>query len=121
MPLGWRLWVAVLIAVNAVAPLFFLDRPEARWTLAAITFAGWVMALLTAWRGFTRLLGAGHAPWLILVPWLVSRWPEAPLDTPFGLWLRIVVAINAASLILDAADVVRYLAGDRAETVELDP
>ena len=119
MPLGWRLWVGLLVAVNAVAPLFFLDRPEARLTLVAIVVAALVMSLLAAWRGFTRLLGAGHAPWFFLLPWIVSRWETAPLDEPFGLWLRVLVAINALSLVIDVTDVARYAAGERAETVDL--
>ena len=121
MPLGWRLWVGVLIAVNVVPPLFVLDRVEARWTLVAITVAGLLMSLLTAWRGFGRLLGLGHAPWLLLLPWIVSRWPEWPADEPFGLWLRLLVAVNATSLVFDVADVARYLAGERRPTIEFDP
>lgn len=119
MPLGRRLWVGLLVVVNVLPPLFFLGRIEARWTLAAIALAGLLMALLTAWRGFTRLLGAGHAPWLALLPWIVSRWPEAPIDEPFGLWLRVLVAINTTSLVFDVADVIRYAAGERGETVDL--
>lgn len=121
MPLGWRLWVGLLIAVNVVPPLFFLDRIEARLTLAAIILAGFLMAFLTAWRGFTRLLGAGHVAWLALLPWIVSRWPHAPADEPFGLWLRALVIINAVSLVFDVSDVARYLAGARGQTIELDP
>ncbi len=36
---------------------------------------------------------------------------------PFGLWLRVVIALDAASLAIDAVDVVRFFAGDRWETV----
>ena len=120
MPLGWRLWVALLVAVNVVPPLFFLDRIEARLTLIAMVVAALLMSLLTAWHGFTRLLGAGHAPWLLLLPWIVTRWPMAPVDEPFGFWLRVLVAINATSLAFDLTDLARYAAGDRKETVDLD-
>ena len=119
MPLGWRLWVALLVAVNVLPPLFFVPRLEAWATLGAIALAAVLMAAITAARGFTRLLGAGHAPWLVLLPWIVSRWPLAPADEPFGLWLRALVAINAASLVFDLADVARYAAGERGETVDL--
>jgi hypothetical protein len=33
----------------------------------------------------------------------------------FGLWIRGVMLVNAESLVIDIADVVRYAAGDRRE------
>jgi hypothetical protein len=36
----------------------------------------------------------------------------------FGIWVRALMMLNAVSLVIDAADVIRYVAGDRAETVK---
>jgi hypothetical protein len=61
MPVPWRLWLLVLVALNALAPIFVLPRVEAVATLGALVFSMGLMTLLTHWSGFSRLLGLGHA------------------------------------------------------------
>ena len=41
-----------------------------------------------------------------------------PPNDAFGLWLRAVMVLNATSLVIDTVDVVRFLVGERAETVD---
>ncbi len=118
MPIHWQLWLMLLVAANMITPLFFLDRIEARVVLGAVLLGMMLMVLLTAWSGFTRLLGLGHIFWIPLLIFLAMRLEQIPTGDFFGLWIRTLIGLNAASLILDAADVVRYLAGDRAETVK---
>ncbi len=117
MPPLWRLWLGMLIGANLVAPLFFLDRVEARVTIAALLISMTLMTALTARFGFSRILGLGHVAWLPLLAFLIGRVTEVPASTGFGLWLRTVIVLDAISLVLDAVDVVRFLRGDRAETV----
>jgi len=119
LPLGVKLWMLVLGVVNLLAPLWFFDRLEALFTLAAMFAAMILMNLLTGLQGFTRLLGLGHAPWIPLVAWLATRLPEFPPEEPFGLWLRAVVVFNTVSLVLDGRDVFRYWQGERDEMVEI--
>ena len=119
MPVPWRLWLLVLVALNAVAPMFFLPRVEAVATLGAMVVSMGLMTLLTHWSGFSRLLGLGHVAWVPLLLFLWTRLGSAPADEPFGLWIRGVIALNAISLLLDASDVIRWLAGERNETVEI--
>jgi len=66
--------------------------------------------------GFVRLLGAGHALWLFVLPWLAFRWLDLPPDASgwFKVWLGWVIVTNAISLVLDARDSAAFLAGDRA-------
>ena len=74
-----------------------------------------LMTGITAVAGFTRLLGLGHVLW---IPQLVFLWgglADHPAGTAVGLWLRVVIAINAVSLLVDGMDVTRYLSGDRRE------
>ena len=59
----------------------------------------------------------GHLAWLPLLAFLVDRVTEVPATTGFGLWLRSVIVLDAISLVLDTVDVVRFLRGDRDETV----
>lgn len=107
-------WVGVLVLVNGVAPLFFLQTLEAKVVLATLAAGGVLMELLTWWQGFTRLLGFGHVLWLGLVPWLLTRLGQYEAGPVFS-WLVAVVVFNALSLVLDARDVALYLGGAREE------
>ena len=118
MPPPWQAWLLALMSANLIAPLFFLGRVEAQVAVAALVVSMVLMTILTGRFGFSRILGLGHIiAWVPLLAFLWSRLPDAPIDNAFGLWLRAVIALDAASLVIDVVDVVRFLAGDRAETV----
>ncbi len=112
-----KVWLLLLVAANAVVPLFFLQRIEAQAVFAAMMIGAMLMSLLTARFGFSRILGLGHILWIPLLGWLAFRLGQIPADDAFGLWIRGVIVVNALSLVLDAADVIRYVAGDRKEMV----
>ena len=118
MPIHWRLWLALLVIVNLVIPLFFLNRLEAQVVAGTLIASVILMTGLTALSGFTRLLGLGHILWIPLLYFLWMRLEQNPADDFFGLWLRVLIILNAASLIIDVIDVGRYIAGDRSERVE---
>lgn len=118
MPIAWRLWLGLLIVSNALMPMFFLPQIEAVASLAAMFFSMGLMTLLTHWTGFSRLLGLGHVAWIPLVIFLWTQLASAPATDLFGLWIRAVIVLDVASLLIDAGDVARWLAGDRGETVE---
>ena len=112
-----KIWLLLLVAANAVAPLFFLQRVEAQVVLAAMMIGATLMSLLTARFGFTRILGLGHILWIPLLGWLAFRLGQIPADDAFGLWIRGVIVVNALSLVIDGVDVFRYAAGERKELV----
>ena len=112
-----KVWLLLLVAANAVAPLFFLQRIEAQMVLGAMFIGATLMSLLTARFGFTRILGLGHILWIPLVGWLAFRLGQIPADDAFGMWIRGVMLLNTVSLVIDGVDVVRYAAGDRKELV----
>ena len=118
MPVQWQLWLLLLVCVNLIIPLFFIDRLEARLVVGAFLGSVLLMTILTAVSGFTRLLGLGHILWLPLLYFLWTRLDQIPGDDLFGIWVRTLMMLNAVSLVIDAADVIRYVAGDRAETVK---
>lgn len=120
MPQPWPLWMMLLVSVNLVAPLFFLGSLEAKVVLVGIAASMALMLTLFARFGYVRLLGLGHTPWLFTVPWLVSRLGEITTGGPFYYWLLAVVILDGISLVIDAADVVRYWRGERQPTVTLD-
>ena len=118
MPIYWQLWLMLLVTFNLIIPLFFLNRLEAQVVVGALVASMILMTVLTAISGFTRLLGLGHIFWIPLLYFLWMRLEQNPADDFFGLWLRVLMILNAASLIIDVVDVGRYIAGDRSETVE---
>ncbi len=117
MPPLWQGWLLLLVGANLVTPLFFLGHLEAQVTIAALLISMTLMSALTARFGFSRILGLGHVAWLPLLAFLVVRVAEVPAATAFGVWMRAVIVLDAISLVLDAVDVVRFLRGDRDETV----
>jgi hypothetical protein len=118
MPVHWRLWLVLAIALNLVVPLFFLGRLEAQVVFGVFLPTAMLMTVLTAYTGFTRLLGLGHILWFPLLYFLLTRLDQIPADDFFGIWVRALMMLNAAALAIDVIDVIRYIAGDREETVK---
>ena len=118
MPIPWRIWMMLLMAVNLIVPFFFLDRIEAWVVLVTMIVSAALMMAMTGKFGFTRILGLGHVLWIPLVFYLWTRLGEHPAGEPFGLWVRLVMVLNSVSLIIDIVDVVRYVRGDRAMTIQ---
>ena len=117
MPVAWQVWLMLLLGANLIAPMFFLNTVEAQVTLAAFLVSITLMTVLTARFGFTRILGLGHILWIPLLVFLLLRLSSIPADDTFGIWIRVLLILNGISLLIDARDVVRYIAGDREETV----
>ncbi len=117
MPFHWQLWLVLLLTVNLIVPFFYIDRVEAQVVIAVLVASFVLSTILTARVGFTRLLGLGHILWVPLLWFLWTHLDQNPPDDFFGIWIRTLMTLNAASLVIDAIDVVRYIAGDRAETV----
>ncbi len=118
MPVQWQLWLLLLVAVNLVVPIFFINRLDAQVVLVAFVASVILMTVLTALSGFSRLLGLGHIFWIPLLYFLWTRLDQISADEFFGIWIRVLMTLNAVSLIIDAVDVGRYIAGERAETVK---
>ena len=109
-----RVFAWNLVAANT-AGLFFLPRlePAVLWTSILIGLV--FMARVYQRIGFVRLLGAGHALWVVVVPWLALRWAHLPPDASrlFKAWLAWVIVTDTSSLILDFRDAMGFLNGDR--------
>jgi len=118
-PAPWLVWVALLMTANMVGSLFYIVTPEAQFTLGAMMLGAMIQMTMYGRLGFVRLLGVGHAPWLLLVPWLWLRLDAAPADGMFRNWILAVMVLNSLSLLIDITDVVRYLKGDRAPLIAL--
>ena len=117
LPLPVQLWVLPQVVLNGMIPLVYLDRTEARIVLATFVISFMSMVLITAFSGFSRLLGLGHVLWVPLVLFLWTRFDQIPADDFFGLWIRALMVLNTASLVFDVIDVTRYVKGNRSEMV----
>jgi len=117
IPIIWQLWLALLITVNLIVPLFYLSTLEAQLTIGALVLGFLIMSYIHSKRGYVRLLGIGHIFWFPLVLWLGLRAFEEGLSDAFAVWLVSLVVLNSLSLILDVMDVVRYLRGERAPVI----
>ncbi len=120
MPLRWQPWLMLLVTVNFLTPLFFITRLEAQIVLLTFVAGTMLMTFITSISGFTRLLGLGHILWIPLLYFLWSRLSENPANEFFGIWIRVLMILNALSLIIDVIDVVRYISGEREETVQIN-
>jgi len=120
LPIGVRLWLMLLMAVNLFVPVLYLQRSEARIVLLTFLASFLLMVLITRVSGFTRLLGLGHVLWVPLVPFLLSRLDQIVVGDAYGVWIGSVIALNSISLVLDSVDVVRFARGERSEIVSVE-
>ena len=117
MPLAWKPWLVSLLAANMIAPLFWINRLEAQVVFGVALLNATTFVILTAISGFSRLLGLAHVYWIPLICFLCLRLDLNPADTAYGVWIRAVIILNAGSVVLDAANVIRYFRGDHEEMV----
>jgi len=97
-----RIWAAWLVAVN-VACLLFLEHVEAQVALGAVGVAVVIQVLVYQRRGFIRILGVTHLPWIPMLAWMTLR-----LDT-----LSARDGAFAVSLAIDVWDATRFIRGER--------
>ena len=110
----WLLtWLAWLGFIN-LASLVFWSEVEARWVFGAFAGAFLLMMALYELNGYNRFLGLGHVVfWTPLMLYLYHRLSNVLGPRLFETWLRVLMATNGLSLVIDYVDVFRYLMGDR--------
>ncbi len=112
-PLWLQAWIGWMILVNS-ASLLFLDRDAGKVTLALWVLNLVLMSTLCYLNGYNRLLGLSHVLcWTPLLVYLIPRLRTSNHNSPFGIWLRVLIATNGVSLVVDYLDVARYALGDR--------
>ncbi len=85
LPIGVRLWMLLLVSANLILPVIYFQQSEARIVLLTFLASFLLMVLITGTSGFTRLVGLGHAFWVPLVVFLVSRLDSIPATDAFGI------------------------------------
>ncbi len=114
MPLPWLVWVMLLVLVNFLVPLFYIQTLEAKLAIVAVLSGAVIQSFIHSKLGFVRLLGLGHLFWVPLVVWLGFRLADVGVENAFGVWLASLVLINAVSLVIDVIDVIRFFSGEKS-------
>ena len=111
LPIPWLIWLAMLVLVNAVAPLFFIEHREAQAVFGATMLAALIQMVVFKAKGYVRLLGIGHLPWVPVVLWLASRTSAIGTDTLFGQWiLAVIVSTGSRSSSMPSTSGATWLA-----------
>lgn len=108
-----NLWGGLLNIPQLLGGLWFVRLPEGRWVLITLVFTLLVAGQIHRARPYSRLTGLCHAPWLLLLPWLVLRLRETEHEPVLHAWIVWTLSTIAISLIFDAADVARWVRGQR--------
>ena len=111
-------WVMLLMMVNMVISLCYLGTLEGKVVLGGFVFGALFQIAIFSAKGFVRLLEIGHIAWVPMVTWLWTRLDVAPASSFFRYWLLATMALVSLSLLIDAADVIRYLRGERDPYLE---
>lgn len=113
LPIIWQIWVILLMAINGVWSVFFIDRPIAFAMFVSLLTGGIVGMILAQVHGFTKLLGLMHAPWVpVFALQIVALYREAPSGN-YAAWFYTSLTVTGISLIIDIYDVWLYVRGNR--------
>jgi len=109
-------WVMFMGALFVLSIPFSLKSKYARVVLlATLVAAPVIMMALYAKFGYERILGLGHIlAWTPALVYLIARrkdWRGG--ENLVSKWLMLTVAVMLISMVMDAADVVRYVMGER--------
>ncbi|MFU8814365.1 MAG: hypothetical protein ACNA7W_03405 [Pseudomonadales bacterium] len=120
-PLWLQGWVMLLVLVHVAALAFAMHRERGRWRVRmppiAIVVSFVAAAVVMNWLfeqvGYVRLLGLGHLlAWTPVYLWILLQRRRFDAHTAYGKYIAAYLVIAGISLVIDAADVLRYLAGD---------
>ncbi len=110
-----QIWVNFMGVVLLASILFVRTRVEARWTLVALALTFPFMMWLYSRFGYQRILGLAHV--IFWTPLVIYFWRRRAhwrvRETLGGKWVLLAFSTMCVSLVMDYADVVRYLLGER--------
>ena len=117
MPKHWVVWLGLLLTANLVGPFFWLGAPEARVTLLAFMLAAMPRMVIFRRSGLSGCWGPAIRPGCFWFRGSRLAWVRPACIRPSITGVLSVIVPNGLSLVIDAADVVRWLRGERAPTV----
>ncbi len=88
---------------------------EARIIFWIFVANGIFMATLCEINCYNKLLGISHIIfWTPMLIWLAMKLSGFNRASGFGKWIVVLIVTDTLSLIVDFADVIRYILADRA-------
>ena len=117
LPPPWRVFAYLVLVLNGIMPLLYLDNKMARavWRTFALTVV--VMAGLTKRFGFTRLVGLAQLVSLPLWMELMKDENAEEADSWAARWQQAVLAVNTIALAVGTTEALRYGSGLQEEVV----
>ena len=109
----WIAWLLLLITINLVGGIAFIDSSAGKSATVSLIGACIVMAVIYARHGFVRLIGIGRI--LFWLPMEIEFTLDLMEQHPQGLfyvWLISVIVLNGLAIIFDFINVMRYLLVD---------
>lgn len=114
LPKWVKFWMMFILGPVNMASLLFLNEPGGV-LIATLVISGVTLSVAPIFfiRGFSKALAPGHlVPWTLLIGYLLFARPEG--SAAFGIYLNILLVVNAFSLAFDYPDSYKWLKGDRA-------
>lgn len=120
-PFWLQSWVMLLMLVHVAALAFVMRRDDGAWRVrvpplaifASFVAAAMIMNWLFDQVGYVRLLGLGHLlAWTPVYLWILLQRRHFDPMTAYGRYIRVYLVVAGSSLLIDAIDVLRHLAGD---------
>ncbi len=113
-PLWLQGWIGWLLMVNMGGLAFWKVR-EARIIFWIFTANAIFLAILCEINGYNKLLGISHIIfWTPMLIWLARKLSGFNRASGFGKWIVVLIVTDTLSLIVDFADVIRYILGEGA-------
>lgn len=107
------LWGTLLNVPQLIGGLVFIMTVEGQMVFATAVVTLVIAGQIHKREPFSRLIGSCHLPWLLLLPWLVSRLQHFEHSLLMNVWGWYVAATILLSLVFDGFDLVRYARGQR--------
>lgn len=109
-----KFWMMFILGPVNMASLLFLGEPGGA-LIATLVLTGVALSVAPVFliRGFSKALAPGHlVPWTLLIGYLLFARPEG--SAAYGIYLNILLVVNAVSLGFDYVDSYKWLRGNRA-------
>eukprot|EP00435_Cladocopium_sp_Y103_P078516 s1_g2255.t1 len=110
LPWYIKVWASLYPLPQILGGLFFLLTLPGLVIFAGRVLSGIIASQIHKKSPFSKLMGpAGHAHWLLIVPYLVYELTTQDLPTGLYWFVSYVVATTIVSLVIDAFELMIYV------------
>lgn len=113
LPLGLKVWLALLVATFLSSVVFVTDHHPARWVLGGFIVSHLLVIALSVAKSFTLRIGVVSLTHVVCwTPGFVLAIVDVQgrgVNTPYELWLYAIVIVIAISFLFDLKDAGGYI------------